>query len=121
MKAHKSEKANTFSRQEERHQAYVRRLSVSYEGSAEDITLRAPDISPKGMFINTPNHLPEGTVVRVSFQLPRSNFEVFARCEVRYCLPGVGIGVEIVEISPESRRAIEEEIQSNEFSSKPTV
>jgi PilZ domain len=121
MNSHKGTKANSFTRQEERHQAYVRSLSVTYEGSAEDILLRAPDISPKGMFINTPNHLPEGAVVRVSFQLPRSNFEVLARCEVRYCLPGVGIGVEFVEISPEARRAIEEEIQSNEYSSKPTA
>ena len=121
MSSHKGGKGYTFPRQEERYQAYVRSLSVTYEGSTEDITLRAPDISPKGMFINTPNHLPEGAVLRVSFQLPRSNFEVLARCEVRYCLPGVGIGVEFVEISQEAQQAIEEEIQSNEPSAKPTA
>jgi hypothetical protein len=119
MNSHKGEKGNTFLRQDERYHAYVRSLSVTYEGSAENITLRAPDISPKGMFINTPSHLPEGAVLRVSFQLPRSNFEIKARCEVRYCLPGVGIGVEFVEISQEAQRAIEEEIRSNEFSAKP--
>jgi hypothetical protein len=117
----KGEKGITVSRQEARYNAYVRSLSVTYEGSVEDITLRAPDISPKGMFINTPNHLPEGAVLKVSFQLPRSNFEVLARCEVRYCLPGVGIGVEFIEISPEAQRAIEDEIQTNELSVKPTA
>ncbi len=120
MSPKKNGKNFTFSRQEERYCAYVRSLSVTYEGSPEDITLRAPDISPKGMFINTPNHLPEGAVLRVTFQLPRSNFEILARCEVRYCLPGVGIGVEFVEISPEAQRAIEDEIQTNEFSTRPT-
>lgn len=121
MSSTKGGKASSFPRQEERYYAYVRSLSVIYEGSPEDITLRAPDISPKGMFINTPNHLPEGAVLRVSFQLPRSNFEIQARCEVRYCLPGVGIGVEFVEISPEAQRAIEDEIKTNEFSTKPTA
>jgi hypothetical protein len=120
MSSHKGEKEHAFSRQEARYNGYVRSLAVTYEGSAVDITLRAPDISPKGMFINTPNHLPEGAVLRVSFQLPRSNFEVLARCEVRYCLPGVGIGVEFVEISSEAQRAIEEEIQTNEPSAEPT-
>jgi c-di-GMP-binding flagellar brake protein YcgR len=91
--------------------AYVRSLSVACEGSGEEITLRAPDISSTGMFINIPNHFPEGTVLRVSFRLPRSNFEVIARCEVRYCLPGVGVGVEFIEISPEAQQAIDEELQ----------
>jgi hypothetical protein len=113
MSSSKGGKGFTYSRQEPRHSAYVRGLSVTYEGSTEDITFRAPDISSKGMFINTPNHIHEGAVLRVSFQLPRSNFEVLARCEVRYSLPGVGIGVEFVEISLEAQRAIEEEIQTN--------
>ena len=121
MSSHEGGKGNTFSRQETRYTGFVRSLSVTYEGSTDDITLRAPDISPKGMFINTPNHLPEGAVLRVSFQLPRTSFEVLARCEVRYCLPGVGIGVEFVEISQEAQRAIEEAIQSNELSAKPTA
>ncbi len=121
MSSYKGKKGLTFSRQEERYSGYVRSLSVVYEGSAEDITFHAPDISPKGMFINTPNHLPEGAVLRVSFQLPRANFEVLARCEVRYCLPGVGIGVEFVEISREAQRAIEEEVRTLEPSAKQRV
>jgi hypothetical protein len=121
MISHEGQKGYPFSRQEARYKGYVRGLSVIYEGSTEDITFRAPDYNTKGMFINTPNHLPEGAVLRVSFQLPRSNFEVLARCEVRYCLPGVGIGVEFIEISEEAKRAIEEEMQANEYSEKPIV
>jgi hypothetical protein len=91
--------------------AYVRNLSVVYEGSTDKIVLRAPDLSPTGMFINTPNHFPEGAILKVNFELPRSSFKVEARCEVRYCLPGVGIGVEFTEISSSAQQAIEEELR----------
>jgi hypothetical protein len=40
----------------------------------------------------------------------RNRNEVQARGEVRYCLTGVGIGVEFVGISPEYVQAIEEEV-----------
>jgi hypothetical protein len=42
---------------------------------------------------------------------------VQTRCEVRYCLPGVGVGVEFVGIAPRDEKAIRKEIQ--EFS-KPS-
>jgi PilZ domain-containing protein len=103
-------------RQEVRRQECVQNLAVNYEGSDEEITLHAPDLTPKGMFINTPNHLPEGAVLRVTFQLPRSRYQVQARGEVRYCLPGVGVGIEFVEISPQARQAIEKEIHAYELS-----
>src|SRR2546427_2245063 len=53
---------------------------------------------------------PEGAVLNLRFRLARSDFVVNTRCEVRYCLPGVGIGVEFVQIPPEAVRAIEREI-----------
>ncbi len=89
---------------------HVKNLSLSYEGQTEAITIRSPDISLKGMFINTPNHFPEGAVLKLSFVLTHTEYEVQTRCEVRYCLPGVGIGVEFVGISPEARAAIEQEV-----------
>jgi hypothetical protein len=117
MSSQQGGKDLTYSRQEIRYNECVQNLTVAYEGSAEEIILHAPDLSARGMFINTPNHLPEGTVLQVSFQLARSNFEVLARCEVRYCLPGVGIGVEFIEISPKAQRAIKNEIRTNLVSS----
>jgi hypothetical protein len=88
----------------------IQELSVVYEGHEENILVRWPDISPHGMFINTPHHFPEGAVLQLRFRLPRSDFEVNARCEVRYYLPGVGVGVEFVQIPPETMDAIEREI-----------
>jgi len=49
-------------------------------------------------------------VIKVEFWLSRSGHHVKARAEVRYCLPGVGIGVEFVEISEEDKQVIESEI-----------
>jgi PilZ domain len=89
----------------------LRDLSVSYEGFSEDIATRPPDVSTRGMFINTSRKFPEGAVLNVNFRLAITGVEIHSRCEVRYCLPGVGVGVEFVDISPESVRAIEEEVR----------
>ena len=89
----------------------LRDLSVTYEGQSEDVASRPPDISTKGMFINTTRAFPEGAVLNVRFRLAVSGYEVSCRAEVRYCLPGAGVGVEFVDISRECVRAIEREIQ----------
>ncbi len=89
-------------------------LSVSYEGHSETISTRLPDISTRGMFINTNHDFPEGAVLNVRFRLTLSGVEVRTRAEVRYCLKGVGVGVEFVEIAPQAVRAIEKEIELQE-------
>jgi hypothetical protein len=88
----------------------LRELSVTYEGYSEDVALRPPDISTRGMFINTTCNFPEGAVLNVHFRLGQTGAEVNTRAEVRYCLPGVGVGIEFVDISEEAVRAIEREI-----------
>ena len=88
-------------------------LEIRYEGRSQAIPTRVPDISPQGMFINTGHRFPEGAVLQVSFRLSRSGYEVKARAEVRYCLEGVGIGVEFVEISDEARSAIRSELRTS--------
>ena len=85
-------------------------LSITFEGGSEDIVLRAPDLTPHGMFINTAKEFAEGSVLKIRFRLTKSGAAIQTRCEVRYCLSGVGVGVEFVGISPEFVRAIENEI-----------
>jgi hypothetical protein len=96
-------------RRNDRH-SYLSELSVIYEGFAEDICVRPPDLSPRGMFINTKEEYPEGAVLKLRFRLVRSGVVIETRGEVRYCLKGVGVGVEFFGITPEAARAIEEEI-----------
>jgi PilZ domain len=91
---------------------HLSELSMIYEGFEEDICVRPPDLSPHGMFINTRTEYPEGAVLKLRFKLARTGVVIQTRCEVRYCLRGVGVGVEFVAIPPESVRAIEEEISS---------
>jgi hypothetical protein len=91
----------------------LRDLSVTYEGDSEDVATRPPDISTQGMFINTSRNFPEGAVLNVQFRLAETGVEIRTRCEVRYCLPGVGVGVEFVDISPHAVLAIEKELTSS--------
>jgi hypothetical protein len=92
-------------RRQTRHGSY-HDLAVVYEGRSEEIPLRLPDVSAQGMFIVTPRRFAEGTLLKIRFRLSRSNYEVKARGEVRFVLPGVGIGVQFVEISSEAQLAI---------------
>ena|ERR1700690_1400123 len=92
----------------------LREVSLTYEGHSEKITVRSPDISVHGMFINTTRAFPEGAVLSLQFRLAISGTEVQTRCEVRYCLPGVGVGVEFVGISPQAVRTIEREVALSE-------
>lgn len=88
----------------------VREISVSREGHNELIRIKAPDLSTTGMFITASGSFPEGTVLNVRFRLAVTGLEVCTRCEVRYCLPGIGIGVEFIGLSPEAAKDIENEL-----------
>jgi hypothetical protein len=90
--------------------SHLSELSMIYEGFSEDISVRPPDLSAHGMFVNTKEEYPEGAVLKLRFRLARSGVVVETRAEVRYCLKGVGVGVEFFGIAPEAVRAIEEEI-----------
>jgi len=98
-------------RETERYSAY-RGLTLIYEGHSQQFSIRSPDISARGMFIHIPTYFPEGAVLKLEFILTRSGHAVHARGEVRYCLQGVGIGVEFVDISPEDQQAIEGEVRA---------
>jgi len=92
--------------------ATYRGLNIVYEGRSENIAVRAPDISPRGMFIHIPQHFPEGAVLKLEFYLSRSGYQIHARAEVRYSLPGVGIGVEFIDITDRDQQAIADEIDA---------
>jgi hypothetical protein len=89
---------------------HLRELSLFYEGRTEIVPVRPPDISTAGMFVNTPARFPEGAILKLQFRLARSGYEVHTRAEVRFCLPGVGIGIEFLNLLSEDVQAIEEEI-----------
>lgn len=89
----------------------VKDISANYEGHTENIANRSPDVSANGMFVNTSHRFPEGAVLNLKFRLAISGVEIHTRGEVRYCLPGVGVGVEFVDLSPQAVRQIEREVK----------
>jgi hypothetical protein len=89
----------------------LREISLGYEGESGIIQVRPPDISASGMFVSTSRVLPEGAVVTAQCRLAHSGAVIRARGEVRYCLRGVGVGVEFTDISREAVRGIEKEIR----------
>ena len=88
----------------------LRDISLSYEGRNEKIIVRSPDVSARGMFINTGRAFPEGAVLNVQFRLALSGVQIRARCEVRYCISGEGVGVEFIGLSSEAAKWIEREV-----------
>jgi PilZ domain len=89
----------------------LREIRVTYEGQNESTVVKAPDLSANGMFISTSRSFPEGAVLNLQFRMAVTNAVVRTRCEVRYCLPGVGVGVEFIGIEPEAKKDIERELK----------
>jgi len=92
----------------------LREITVSYEGDDERIVVKPPNLSVRGMFINTSRSFPEGAILNVRFGLLLTGAEIQTRCEVRYCQPGVGVGVEFVGLLPEDQEMIEREVALSE-------
>jgi|SRR5271163_105790 len=89
----------------------LRDITLTYEGQNDYTIVKAPDLSARGMFVSTPRRFHEGAILNLRFRLDRTDTEVRTRCEVRYCLPGVGVGVEFVGISQEASEAIARELE----------
>lgn len=88
-------------------------IVLKYEGHSDLTFVRSPDVSVRGMFVNTTRQFPEGAILNVRFRLALSGASVRARGEVRYCLPGVGIGLEFIALDGETRQRIEREVTLN--------
>ena len=112
MKIRKTPAASRNSRRYARHQ-HLSELSLTYEGRGETLFIHPPNISTRGMFINTSVVFPESSVLKLYFRLARTGACITARCEVRYCLPGVGVGVEFVNLPLDCVKAIEIELSAD--------
>jgi len=77
--------------------------------------VRSPDVSARGMFVNTTRQFPEGAMLNVRFRLGLTGACVEARGKVRYCLPGVGVGLEFIGLDPQARHHIEREVALHEI------
>lgn len=68
--------------------------------------VRLADLSVEGAFVDTRSVLPAGAVTRLRFTL--GSKDVGVNAEVRYSMPGMGMGLRFLNLAPEDRKAIEE-------------
>jgi hypothetical protein len=92
----------------------LREITISYEGQSAQIVVKPPNLSTRGMFINTSRTFPEGAVLNLRFTLALTGAEVRTRCEVRYSHVGVGIGVEFIGLPAAATKIIEREISMSD-------
>jgi len=86
-----------------------RRVTFYCEAHLEGIdvshaNVRLADLSVDGAFVDARTVLPPGAVARLRFTLLER--EVSALAEVRYSMPGMGMGLRFKELSPETRDLI---------------
>lgn len=79
----------------------------------------ARDISPGGMFIETTNLLPVGSLLTVRFNLNNLDRVVTATAHVAYHITKMGMGVLFGEIEPQDRDAIQAYVENVPASLKP--
>jgi hypothetical protein len=76
-------------------------ISVAWRGGGKEGTSRFNSVSLGGMFIVTPEPPESGSVLALLFDVPGG--EVRARALVKRALPGLGMGVQFVNMNFEDR------------------
>jgi hypothetical protein len=89
----------------------IREVSVELASPRISLHGKIFDLGARGAFINVVVGLPAGSVIEVTFDLPTKEV-VKTRASIRYILPGLGMGVEFVDVGEEESRALERFIES---------
>ena len=87
-------------------------LKIIYDGCTDWVDVRSPDISTSGLFINTPHSFPKGARLKLRFELPGTGTRIQAVGEVKHCLPGIGVGVEFVDLHELARVEIDKYVKA---------
>lgn len=94
----------------ERERRGSRRVTFFSEARLEGMdvahaNVRLSDLSVEGAFVDTRTVLPVGAVTRLHFSILGEDVNV--NSEVRYSMPGMGMGLRFLNLSPEAREVIE--------------
>lgn len=71
---------------------------------------RTTDISEGGLFISAIQSFETGDVMEVS--IPTKREKIIAKAQVKYCQPGIGMGIAFVDLNEDLRIKIKELIDS---------
>jgi c-di-GMP-binding flagellar brake protein YcgR len=91
-----------------------RRVQLATQVQCEECMTLAfsRDISPGGMFIETSESLPPGSIITVRFNQDNKDKVVTARAQVTYEVERLGMGILFQEIEPDDRDAIQQYVES---------
>ena len=93
-------------REERRHYDRSRLIvDVFFDGSDATAVASTKDISVGGLYMNTQQELPEGSLL--TLRLPFAEGDVVVNAEVVYSNPGRGVGARFHGLSERSRAIIE--------------
>jgi hypothetical protein len=85
---------------------------VECEGSGVSrLTTRINDLSITGAFIDSMSCFPQGAILKLRFRVKST--EITVDSEVRYCMPGMGMGVRFLNLQPEHAKVIESLIEEH--------
>ncbi len=76
-------------------------IAVGWRGGGKFGTSEIRSVSLGGVFIATPDPPDVNTTLALLFDVPSG--EVRARAVVKRCIPGQGMGVQFIKMSPEDR------------------
>ena len=76
-------------------------IAVGWRGGGKFGTSNISSVSLGGLFISTPDPAGAGSILALIFDVPTG--EVRARAIVRRCIPGQGMGVQFLNMTPEDR------------------
>lgn len=80
---------------------------IGQDGIFSPTSDKLTNVSANGMFIQTKESFAPGAVVNVRFNIGDSGVTVSSSAVVRNPQPGVGLGVEFLDLSPEDQRHLE--------------
>jgi uncharacterized protein (TIGR02266 family) len=85
-----------------------RLVEVRYQSNSPPLTARLTDISERGIFVDTPNPLPVGSPVTLSFLLTNTPGEkpIAVGGTVAWRQETVGMGIEFVQLNEDNRAKI---------------
>lgn len=75
-------------------------------GSGARLRARSCDLVVQGCYIDTINPFPAGTLVRI--RLEKEGAKVDSKGKVVYRLPGLGMGIAFLDLTPENQRVLEQ-------------
>ena len=90
-----------------KHKRFLYREDMLIDGTK---SCTSTDISEGGVFVSAIQYFEQGDLIEVS--IPLKGEKITVKAEVKYCQPGIGLGIMFVDLNDEQKARIRELIES---------